>query len=180
MSEPLASLGTIAPDAWLVGGALRDRLLGRPTEDFDVVLPPREDRTVEMAARELARRAGGVAFALSDAFGAWRVVHHGRRWQVDLAPLEGDAIESDLGRRDLTINAMAKPLAGNGPIVDPCGGLADLERRRLRAVAPDAFVRDPLRTLRVARLTAELAFTAEPETLALARASAAGAGRRVG
>jgi poly(A) polymerase len=174
VSDPLASLSTIAPDAWLVGGALRDRLLGRPTEDFDVVLRPRGDQTVEQTARELGRLAGGVAFALSDAFGAWRVVDHQRCWQVDLSLLEGEAIESDLGRRDLTINAMAEPLAGDGPVIDPSGGLADLEGRRLRAVAPDAFQRDPLRTLRVARLSAELAFTAEPETVALARASAAG------
>ena len=65
MTEPLVSLRSIASDAWLVGGALRDQLLGRTTGDFDVVLPPAGDRTVEETARALGRAAGGVAFALS-------------------------------------------------------------------------------------------------------------------
>ncbi|MGI9184855.1 MAG: HD domain-containing protein [Solirubrobacteraceae bacterium] len=174
MTEPLAQLRTIVPDAWLVGGALRDRLLGRPTGDFDVVIPRTGDRIVERTARALGRGAGGVAFALSDAFGAWRVVDHARQWQVDLTPLEGETIESDLGRRDLTVNAIAQRLAGDAPLVDPTGGLGDLDARRLRAVSDDTFARDPLRTMRLARLAAELAFAVEPATLALARTSAAG------
>ncbi len=173
MTEPLVSLRSIAPGAWLVGGALRDRLLGRTTGDFDVVLAP-GDLTVERTARALGRAAGGVAFALSDAFGAWRVVDHSRQWQVDLTPLEGETIESDLGRRDLTVNAIAQRLAGDAPLVDPCGGLADLDARRLRPVSDDAFARDPLRTMRLARLAAELGFSVEPATLDLARTSAPG------
>ena len=174
MTDPLTELQAIVPDAWLVGGTVRDRLLERPTGDYDVVLPLEGADRVQRSARALGRSAGGVAFALSDAFGAWRVVDHDRRWQVDLTPLEGETIEADLGRRDLTVNAIAQPLGQDGPLVDPTGGLHDLEAGRLRAVAPDAFVRDPLRTLRVARLAAELAFTVEPETLSLARASAPG------
>jgi poly(A) polymerase len=174
MTEPLVQLRSIAPDGWLVGGALRDQLLERTTRDFDVVLPPAGDRTVEQTARALGRAAGGVAFALSDAFGAWRVVDHGRQWQVDLTSLEGATIESDLGHRDLTVNAIAQRLAGNEPLVDPSGGLADLDARRLRAVSDDAFARDPLRTMRLARLAAELGFMVEPATLDLARTSALG------
>jgi poly(A) polymerase len=173
VNDPLTHLSAIVPDAWLVGGALRDQLLERETSDYDVVLPPAGDQTVEQTARALGRSAGGVAFALSDAFGAWRVVDHRRRWQIDLNPLEGETIESDLVRRDLTVNAIAQPLGQNAPLVDPSGGLSDLHARRLRAVAADAFERDPLRTLRLARLAAELAFMVEPETLALARTSAA-------
>ncbi|MGH2866176.1 MAG: HD domain-containing protein [Solirubrobacteraceae bacterium] len=174
MTDPLVELRAIAPDAWLVGGALRDRLLERTTDDFDVVIPPAGDRSVERTARALGGAAGGVAFALSDAFGAWRVVDHGRHWQVDLTRLEGETIESDLGRRDLTINAIAQRLAADAPLIDPSGGLADLDAHRLRAVSDDAFARDPLRTMRLARLAAELAFAVEPATLALARISAAG------
>jgi poly(A) polymerase len=145
--------------AWLVGGALRDRLLGRPTPDLDVAV----DGDVRSAARRLGRGAGGASFELSDQFGAWRVVARDRSWQVDFVPLMGGSLEADLAARDLTVNAMAEPLAG-GELVDPHGGARDLAERRLRMLSPHAFVKDPLRTLRVARLATELAFDVEPAT----------------
>ena len=98
---------------------------------------------------------------------------HDRTWQVDVLPLNGATIEEDLSRRDLTINAIAAPL-GSGGYVDPFGGLEDLGARRLRAVSPAAFERDPLRTLRLARLACELGFEVEPATQELARAAAPG------
>jgi poly(A) polymerase len=154
--------------AWLVGGALRDRLLGRPTPDLDVVV----EGDVRSAARRLGRGAGGASFELSDQFGAWRVVARDRSWQVDFVPLAGGSLEADLAARDLTVNAMAEPLAG-GELVDPHGGERDLRERRLRMVAPDAFARDPLRTLRVARLATELRFEVEPATAQAVRGDAA-------
>ncbi|MGH2888603.1 MAG: HD domain-containing protein [Solirubrobacteraceae bacterium] len=166
---PLQALAGIVSDAWLVGGAVRDRALGRTTADFDVVCAG----PVAEAARALGRVARGFPFALSEAFGAWRVVAHDRSWQLDLTALDGDTIEQDLARRDLTINAVAVPLAG-GEQVDPFGGLADLRDRRLRAVAPDTFASDPLRVLRLARLGCELGFEVEPGTAAAARAQAPG------
>ena len=169
MSGPLEILaGLVQEGAWLVGGAVRDRLLGRDTADFDVAV--QEDP--ERLARALARPAGGHPFALSEGFGAWRVVARDRRWQLDLLPLGGDTIEDDLAQRDLTVNAIAQPLAGGEP-VDPFGGIGDLHARRLRMVSPRAFAADPLRTLRVARLGCELGFEVEPDTLAAARAAAA-------
>lgn len=170
--DPLSALAGIVERAWVVGGAVRDRLLGRVTVDVDVALPG----GVADAARALGRRAGGFAFSLSESFGAWRVVAHDRRWQLDLLPLGGGTIEEDLAQRDLTINAIAEPLHREG-YVDPFGGLEDLRRRRLRAVRDDAFARDPLRTMRLARLACELGFEADPQTLALARASAPGLAR---
>ena len=84
--------------------------------------------------------AGGHAFQLSDEFGAWRVRAHEQDWQVDLTPLMGETLEQDLRRRDLTINAIARELAlADGELIDPCGGVADLEARRLRSVGPDSF-----------------------------------------
>ena len=158
--------------AWLVGGAVRDRLLDRVDPvgppDLDVVV----DRDVRGAARALARAERGAAFELSEAFGAWRVVGRGQAWQVDLAPLHGGSLEADLAARDLTVNALAEPLGG-GELVDPHGGLDDLERRRLRMVGPQAFAADPLRALRVARLAVELRFAIEPDTAAAAREHAA-------
>ena len=94
-----------SPATWLVGGAVRDRLLGRRTSDFDVAVP---EGAGELA-RKLGAAAGAFAFALSQEFGAWRVVAHDRGWQLDLIPLRGATIEDDLSRRDLTINAIATP-----------------------------------------------------------------------
>ncbi|MGO9794285.1 MAG: HDIG domain-containing metalloprotein [Solirubrobacteraceae bacterium] len=168
MKAPLQQLEAINERAWVVGGAVRDELLGRATLDYDVAI----EGDARAAARELARRAGAHAFALSDAFGAWRVVARDHSWQVDLTPLMGETLERDLARRDLTINAIARPLNG-GAAIDPFGGVADLRAARLRMVSPDAFSRDPLRTLRLARLAAELGFAIQRETLAAAAASSA-------
>jgi poly(A) polymerase len=155
--------------AWLVGGALRDRLLGRPTPDLDVIV----DGDVRGAARRLGRGLGGASFELSDQFGAWRIVARDSGWQVDITPLQGGSLEADLGARDLTVNAMAEPLSG-GELVDPYGGARDLAERRLRMVSPAAFAADPLRTIRVARLATELRFDVEPATADAVRANAAG------
>ena len=176
MSErgPLAALAEIAPRhgrAWLVGGAVRDALLGRRTPDLDLAV----QGDVRALARELGRRAGGHAFQLSDEFGAWRVRSHEQDWQVDLTPLMGETLDQDLYRRDLTINAIARELAPeDGELIDPYGGVADLAARRLRSVGPDSFKADPLRVLRLARMAAELGFTADRDTLRLAAASAPG------
>lgn len=174
MSEPapLAALTELAPRhgrAWLVGGAVRDALLGRSTLDLDLAV----QGDARGLARELGRRAGGHAFQLSDEYGAWRVRAHDQRWQVDLTPLMGDTLEQDLRRRDLTINAIARELdVGEVELIDPWGGVEDLQSRRLRAVSPNSFSADPLRVLRMTRMVAELGFTPEPETLRLAAASA--------
>ena len=149
--------------AWLVGGTLRDRLLGRETLDIDVVV----DGDVRTAARKLGRAAGGASFELSDQYGAWRVVARDRSWQVDVVPLQGGSLASDLAARDLTVNAMAEPVAG-GELIDPHGGAADLAARRLRMVSAAAFDADPLRALRVVRLATELGFEVEPATAAAA------------
>jgi poly(A) polymerase len=165
-------LAEIAPRhgrAWLVGGAVRDALLGRRTPDLDLAV----QGDARGLARELGRRAGGHAFQLSEEFGAWRVRAHDQEWQVDLTPLMGETLEQDLRRRDLTINAIARALVpADGELIDPCGGLADLEARRLRSVGQDSFRDDPLRVLRLARIAAELGFTPEPATARLAADSA--------
>jgi len=169
---PLAALAEIAPRhgrAWLVGGAVRDALLGRETPDFDLAV----DGDVRAMARELGRAAGGHAFQLSEEFGAWRVRSHQQDWQVDLTPLMGETLDQDLRRRDLTINAIARELRpADGELIDPCGGVADLEARRLRSVGPGSFSSDPLRVLRLARIAAELGFKPDAEALQLAAASA--------
>jgi poly(A) polymerase len=155
-------------DAWLVGGAVRDQLLGRPTDDVDVALAgdPRG------AARRIARATGGAAFQLSGEFGAWRVVGPGHGWHVDLVPLREGDIAADLAARDFTINAMAQPLGG-GELLDPHGGRADLEARRVRMVSGAALTDDPLRALRAVRLVVELGLELEASTGAAVAAHAA-------
>src|SRR3954452_5147882 len=138
-------------EAWLVGGAVRDRLLGRDTDDVDLAVPGDPRRH----ARRLARAARGTAFALSGAFGAWRVVGPRHAWHVDLVTLRDDDIRADLAQRDFTINAMAEPLCG-GDLVDPHGGRADLEQRLVRMVSERALAEDPLRSLRAVRIAVEL------------------------
>jgi poly(A) polymerase len=148
-------------DAWIVGGAVRDRLLGRATTDLDLALPgdPKE------LARALAGATGAAAFRLSGEFGAWRVVGPGHGWHVDLVILRDGDIDADLAARDFTVNAMAEPLAG-GDLLDPHGGRADLEARRLRMVGPGALDDDPLRALRAVRIAIDLDLTIEPGTAA--------------
>ena len=159
-------------EAWLVGGAVRDRLLGRETDDVDLAIPGDPKRF----ARRIARRAGGAAFELSGAFGAWRVVGPEHAWHVDLVTLRDDDIRADLAHRDFTINAMAEPLGG-GELLDPHGGRADLERRVVRMVSERALVDDPLRSLRAVRIAVELDLEIDAATGAAAAANAHGVER---
>jgi poly(A) polymerase len=175
-------------DAWIVGGALRDELLGRPVRDVDVAVAGDPAR----AARALAAELRGPVFRLSEAFGAWRVIDRRAGRVYDFAPLQGDSIESDLGRRDFTVNAMARPVAlealggagdplgGSAALVDPLGGRADLEAGTLRVLGPEAYESDPLRTLRLPRFVAELGLAPDPETERLTRAAAARASESAG
>jgi tRNA nucleotidyltransferase/poly(A) polymerase len=160
-------------DAWVVGGAVRDELLGRPVLDLDIAC-----REPERAARAYARRRGGAVFPLSAHHGGWRVaLDRGRT--VDFTPLQGGSIEADLGTRDFSINAIAVPLAGGEPI-DPHDGRGDLERRVVRAISPQVFDDDPLRLLRAVRLEDELGFRLDPDTETLVRARAALTARPAG
>jgi poly(A) polymerase len=152
--------------AWLVGGTVRDELLGRDTADIDIVV----DGDPAQAARGVAQAGGRAAcFALSEEFGSWRVVARDRSWQVDVEPLRGGSIEADLALRDFTVNAIARELDG-GEAIDPLGGVADLRAKRLRMAGPGAFAEDPLRVLRLVRVAVELDM--EPDEQALRGATA--------
>jgi tRNA nucleotidyltransferase/poly(A) polymerase len=151
-------------EAWIVGGAVRDELLGRPLVDLDVAC-----HEPESSAREYARRSGGAPFPLSEHHGAWRVALEDGR-TVDFTPLRG-GIQADLATRDFTINAIAVPVGGGEP-VDPTGGRDDLELRVLRAVREEVFEDDPLRLLRAVRLEDELDFRLAPMTESLIRSHA--------
>jgi hypothetical protein len=158
--DELVRAVVVGEEAYVVGGAVRDEILGRPIVDVDIAC-----REPQRAARRYQEAAGGALFPLSQRHGAWRVALPGRT--VDFTPLR-DGIEADLATRDFTINAIAVPVAGGGA-VDPFGGREDLDARILRAVTEEIFESDPLRLLRAVRLEDELGFRMNPRTEALLR-----------
>jgi poly(A) polymerase len=158
--------------AYLVGGSLRDILLGRPVRDIDLAVAA----DPLAVSRELAELLGGAPVPLDAERGVARVVLPANApiTNIDLTPLHGD-IESDLARRDFTVDAMAVPLDGLGgapKLIDPCDGEGDLERRLVRAADDDVFRDDGLRLLRGIRLCAELGFSLEESTAARMRRDA--------
>jgi Poly A polymerase head domain len=159
-------------EAWIVGGAVRDDLLGRPVLDLDVAC-----RDPRGAAHRYAKLFGGAVFPLSEHHGAWRVAT-GSEETVDFTPLP-NGIEQDLATRDFTFNAVAVPVGGGEPC-DPHDGCADLEAGIVRAVSDTVFTDDPLRLLRAVRLEDELGFRMDERTEALVRASAALVSRPAG
>lgn len=161
----VASLDTSQFKPWphgalLVGGAVRDALLGHASRDLDWLV---EDPAA--AARSSAAHSGGSVVLMDAQRGHWRVVEPSGVVH-DFAPPRGGAttIEDDLRLRDLTINALA--LNAAGALIDPTGGVADLRARRLRMAYAGAFVADPIRPLRAARLATTLGFTIEAATRA--------------
>lgn len=152
-------------EAYVVGGAVRDELLGRQVVDVDVATPD-----PEVAARIYTGLSKGAVFPLSEKHGAWRVAFKDGT-TVDFTPLAG-TIEDDLATRDFTINAIAQPVVG-GDYIDPLDGRGDLESRTLRAVSQSVFEDDPLRLLRAVRLEDELGFALDKPTEELVRRHAA-------
>ena len=142
---------------WPVGGCVRDLLLGRARHDWDFAV----DREALGLARAVADTLRGAFYPLDEERDTGRVVarHEGRRVELDFARLRGPDLEADLRDRDFTINAMA--VGPDGELIDPTGGLTDLEARRVRAVGPEAFDRDPVRMLRAVRIVAELGLRLE-------------------
>ena len=153
----------------LVGGVVRDRLLGIAGSDYDAVVAGDGEALVRRLAAELPARLvalGGREFA------AYRLVGDGST--LDIWDRQGASLEADLARRDFTVNAIALDLASRR-VADPFDGLGDLRRRMLRATGPSVLAEDALRVLRLARLMVRLpGFAAEPATIELARAAAGG------
>jgi tRNA nucleotidyltransferase (CCA-adding enzyme) len=155
---------------YTVGGAVRDRLLGRPVADQDYVVVGATPEQME----QLGYRPVGKDFPVflhpqtHEEYALARTERKTARgyrgFEIHAAP--DVTLEQDLARRDLTINAIARDTDGN--IVDPHHGVADLKAGILRHVGA-AFVEDPVRILRVARFAARFGFTIAPETLELMR-----------
>ncbi|HUS79818.1 MAG TPA: HD domain-containing protein [Armatimonadota bacterium] len=146
---------------YLVGGAVRDVLLGREVGDWDLTGPGAAE-----LAREWAGESGLRLVTLHEDLPTARVIVQpgSPRGFLDFADLRAPTIEEDLRARDFTINAMAWDVRGADELVDPTGGLADLRRHLVRTPALSCLQDDPLRTLRAFRLAAELAFGLEERT----------------
>ncbi len=199
--EFIRSLGL---DAYVVGGAVRDELLGLAHRDEDFLVPGVDQEGLRAALRphgrvedmEVHGQLVGVRFHPSNPE-IRRLTPHGievtpPRAERSTGPGHRDfaivadpsiPLQEDMGRRDFTVNAMARRLETN-ELLDPFGGVRDLERRELRTVSATSFCDDPLRMLRGLRLVSQLGFELAAETLAQMSAEAAGlrhvSGERIG
>ncbi|MGD9895066.1 MAG: HD domain-containing protein [Dehalococcoidia bacterium] len=173
LPEPLAaairrSLGD-GGAVYVVGGYVRDRLLGRPTLDIDITVGAEP----AIVAKRLASTLDAHVFPLSQEHGAWRVTPRAasdRFAYLDITRIRG-SIDDDLHQRDFTMNAIAIAPEGGSPI-DPFGGIEDIGDRRLRLVSDSAVAADPLRALRAVRFATELEFTLDDASAAIIAADA--------
>ena len=163
----------VAP-LYLVGGYLRDHLLGRGVRERDLDLVCPGDRRALVA--ECLAALGGTLVPLDPTTVRIAFTRGTHAWQVDVAALRGEGIEADLTQRDFTVNALALGLTGDraGKLIDVTGGVADLEARRIRVPSPAVLREDPLRCLRAVRMASQLGFRVEPATAAAIRSAASG------
>ncbi|MFN4132587.1 MAG: hypothetical protein ACK4GE_05875, partial [Caldimicrobium sp.] len=140
-------------DIYIVGGSIRDFLLGRPIYDLDIAL----DEEPSVLAEFLARVLHYTPILLSEEFGIYRLAKG--RYTIDLTLYRGKDIEEDLRERDFTLNALALPLRclfeGPFEIFDPLGGFQDLQSGIIRAIGEKNILADPLRILRGYRFLAQ-------------------------
>ncbi len=148
---------------YLVGGAVRDLLLSQPIHDYDFALP---GDALEVS-RKIANHLEAVYFPLDIERQTARVIYtpeQGRRYVLDFAAYRGKDLESDLRCRDFTINAMALDIRSPQKLLDPLGGAADLQAKKLRACTSSTFTDDPVRVLRAIRMAAKMELHIQPET----------------
>lgn len=192
-------LAKTLPQAYYVGGIVRNSLLKRYSADIDLALPAQD---VKPAALLLAKKLKAAAFEMDAEYGVWRVVSHRYKIQIDLTAFQGKNLKADLLRRDFTCNALAYPVAaepqlvvvaqktGNAQlllkrmrraqIIDYAGGLTDIKEKCIRATNPRVFEDDPLRMLRAFRSAAELKFTISVSTRKLIQKCASQISRSAG
>lgn len=195
-------LRRLVPDAYYVGGCVRDSLLKKPSGDIDLALPAKR---VKPAALALAKELKAAAFEMDAQFGVWRLVTRKENLQIDLTAFQGKDLKEDLLRRDFTFNALAYPVTApliievtkqkdqkaqvrlkklqKKLLVDFKNGAADLKARQIKLTGPRVLKEDPLRMLRVFRHAAELKFAITPSVLKQIKQDAAlivqSAGERV-
>ena len=155
-------------EIFLVGGVVRDlHLKGNISEDIDFLVA----RDVESIARQFARTFHGSVFCLDEIRGNYRAIIHdnGAYHTADFGPLREGEIIADLTNRDFSVNALALRLSdifekGDLTLIDPTGGMEDLQGKRIRVCSPHAFEDDPVRLLRAIRFSKQCHFAIDPET----------------
>lgn len=184
MSCSLAGiLKEVAPQAYYVGGAVRNSLLKRWSGDVDITLPKQDVKRVALA---LGKKLNAAVFEMDPAFGVWRLVTRKEGLQIDICAWQGKNLKEDLLRRDFTFNALAYPVSRPArllikkekkgtqillqgllrrEIVDFSHGLQAVKERKILLTGPKVFKEDPLRMLRVFRCAAELNFQIDPSVL---------------
>lgn len=177
LSAAIDAARSFAGDVYVIGGPVRDALLGREARDLDFTV---SDRAVQFA-NELARRTGGRV-APESRFLTTKVVAGGEEIDVttirrEIYPRPGalpevapGTLQDDLFRRDFAANAIALDLR-SGELLDPLGGRDDIAKRQLRLLHDRSFVDDPTRIFRAIRLRRRLAFSIEPHTDRLVQAA---------
>lgn len=158
--------------AYLVGGVVRDLLLGRGVSDLDVSIEGNAEALMDLPGFSLERDALFLTGRLEQ--GDVKIDVAQARAESYPAPgalpeVRPASISEDLARRDFTVNALAFPLSGDRQLVDPHGGLDDLRAGVLRILHEGSFADDPTRALRAARYAARFGFQLEPETERLLR-----------
>ncbi len=164
---------------WLVGGAVRDLLLGRSTTDFDFAV--QGDGLA--LGRRLANALGADYYDLDASRSTGRLLlttGQGLKTTFDFASLRGRDIRQDLALRDFTVNAMAiglDPSGVTGPLIDPLRGSQDLRQKRLKPCSAESVADDPIRAVRAVRLAVDFGFRLDPETTAQIRRARSTMGR---
>lgn len=176
-------LKELAPQAYYVGGAVRNSLLKRWSGDVDIALPKENVKAVALA---LGKKLNAAVFEMDPTFGVWRLVTWRDGVQIDICAWQGKTLKEDLLRRDFTFNALAYPVTQpvsialqkenkqtkillkgmrRSEIVDFSHGLQAVKGRKILLTSTQVFKEDPLRMLRAFRCAAELNFKIEPSVL---------------
>lgn len=160
-----------AVPVYLVGGTVRDALLGRPIHDLDLIVP---SGAISLTFRLADARGYRRVYALDAERDVGRILPEGEGLTLDIARFRGPTLADDLRDRDFTINAMALPVGEHtaADVIDYHNGLNDLEARRIRVIHDRSIENDPVRALRAARFAVQLGFELTAETQAAARAAA--------
>lgn len=163
--HPLLSVET--NPVYLVGGTVRDAILGRPIHDIDLVVAT---GAIQLTFR-LADALGLPAYVLDNDRDVGRIVTPGDGLTLDIARFRGPGLEDDLFGRDFTINALALPVGRQDieAVIDLHHGLDHLQQRRIHIIHPQSIEDDPVRALRAARFAIQLGFTLTESTVSTAR-----------
>jgi poly(A) polymerase len=158
-------------ESYIVGGMVRDMVMGRPTADADIAI----GGNAIAIGQDIAEMLGAHCVVLDSENNVVRLLpqkdKESQDWQIDIASLQGN-LAGDLGRRDFTIDAMAIDLAKailtqdriQADVIDPSGGLDDIDKKLISATSPQVFQQDAIRLLRGIRIGADLGFAIEQQT----------------